>query len=536
MISRTLVILLAVTLSAIGLAAPAAAQNGYSFSDAARSVTAYSRATVRPQMACRDLLGMTDPDMAIVSAEIIPAADGVPEHCRVNGLLAPEIRFQVNLPAFWNRRFYMNGNGGFAGESPEAPNRAALRATALRHGFVSATTNTGHDAAQEPLATFGERNYQKVVDYAFRAVHLTAVTSKTIATRYYDRPVAYSYWDGCSTGGRQALMEAQRFPADFDGIVAGAPVLNFVDTLILGLWHARALEPAPVTLETLKIVADAVYAKCDGLDGLVDGIIDDPRRCPFDPVKDLPVCAADKTSAGCVTTAQALALKKMYSGVVSNGAPYFPGQPVGAEKVGIQPFGSPPVGSGWDRWLVASGGAKPLQLAFPESFMKYIAFGKADPNWDWKTFDFDKDPARLVEARKMLNATDPDLSVFRSRGGKLLMYFGWADTALTPYMAVDYYEKALATNGPDTKEFFRFFTVPGMFHCRGGVGTDRFDAMTAVIDWVERGVTPTSLTASRVEDGKVVRTRPLCPYPQVARYGGSGSVDEAASFTCTEPR
>jgi hypothetical protein len=161
-------------------------------------------------MACRDLLGMTDPDMSIVSADIIPGADGVPEHCRVTGLLAPEIRFQVNLPASWNRRFYMNGNGGFAGESPEAPNRAALRATARRHGFVSATTNTGHDAVQEPLATFGERSYQKVVDYAFRAVHLTAVTSKSIAARYYDRPVAYSYWDGCSTGGRQALMEAQR--------------------------------------------------------------------------------------------------------------------------------------------------------------------------------------------------------------------------------------------------------------------------------------------------------------------------------------
>ena len=221
---------------------------------------------------------------------------------------------------------------------------------------------------------------------------------------------------------------------------------------------------------------------------------------------------------------------------MSNGAPYFPGQPVGAEKVGIQPFGSPPMGSGWDRWLVASAGAKPLQLAFPESFMKYIAFGKADPNWDWKTFDFDKDPARLADARKMLNATDPDLSLFRSRGGKLLMYFGWADTALTPYMAVDYYEKALAANGPDTKAFFRFFTVPGMFHCRGGVGTDRFDAMTAVIDWVERGVAPTSLMSSRVEDGKVVRTRPLCPYPQVARYGGSGSIDDAASFACTDPR
>jgi Tannase and feruloyl esterase len=531
-----MIMALVVALAVLGLATPAAAQNGFSFGDAARSVAGYPRATVQPQMACRDLRGLTEPDVSIISAEVVPAADGVPEHCRVNGLLAPEIRFQVNLPAVWNRRFYMNGNGGFAGESPETPVRAALRATALRHGFVTATTNTGHDATQEPLATFAERSYQKLLDYAFRAVHLTAVTAKTVATRYYDRPVTFSYWDGCSTGGRQGLMEAQRFPADFDGIVAGAPVLNLVDTFVLGLWHARALDEAPITLDKLKLVADAVYAKCDGADGLVDGIIDDPRRCDFDPPRDLPVCAAGYDGATCVTPAQAAALKKMYGGVVSNGRPYFPGQPIGAEKVGLPSLGPPQPASGWDRWLVAPAGTRPLQFLFPESFMKSVGFGKPDSGYDGKTFDFDKDPARLADARKLLNATDPDLANFRSRGGKLLMYFGWADTALTPYMAVDYYEKALAANGPATREFFRLFMVPGMFHCRGGVGPDRFDAMTAVIDWVERGVVPQSLTAARVEDGQIVRTRPLCPYPQVARHGGSGSVDTAASFACSEPR
>ncbi len=527
---------LAALVTVLVVATPAAAQNGFSFGDAARSVSGYAQATVPPQMGCRDLLAMTDTDVSILSAEVIPAAGGVPEHCRVDGLLAPEIRFQVNLPAAWNRRFYMNGNGGFAGESPETAPRAALRAAALRHGFVTATTNTGHDAAQEPLGTFAERSFQKVVDYAFRAVHLTAVTAKSIATRFYDRPITFAYWDGCSTGGRQALMEAQRFPADFDGIVAGAPVLNFVDTTVLGLWHNRALAEAALTPDTLKVVADAVYAKCDGVDGLVDGIIDDPRRCDFDPVRDLPVCAAGYEGAACVTSAQAAALKKIYGGVVSNGKPFFPGQPIGGEKAGNPPFGSPQPASGWDRWLVAPSGTKPLQLAYSESFMKYIAFGKPDPAFDWMRFDFDKDPARLADARKLVNATDPDLGAFRSRGGKLLMYFGWADTALTPYMAVDYYEQALAANGPQTKDFFRLFMVPGMFHCRGGVGADRFDALTAVIDWVERDVAPQSLTATRVEDGKVVRTRPLCPYPHVARYGGAGSVDAAASFACTEPR
>jgi hypothetical protein len=523
-----------VALGLLGLAGPAAAQNGFSFGDAARSMAGYSLATVRPQMACRHLLGMTDTEVSILSAEVVPAADGVPEHCRVNGLLAPEIRFQVNLPALWNRRFYMNGNGGFAGESPETPVRAAHRAGALRHGFVTASTNTGHDASQEPMATFAERSYQKLVDYAFRAVHLTAVTAKNVAARYYDRPVAFSYWDGCSTGGRQGLMEAQRFPADFDGIVAGAPVLNFVDTLVLGLWHARALESAPITPDKLQIVADAVYAKCDAIDGLVDGIIDDPRRCDFDPERDLPLCAAGFDGRTCVAAGQAAALKKMYGGVVSEGRPHFPGQPIGAEKVGLPSFGPPQPTTGWDRWLVAPAGTKPLQLAFPESFMRSVVFGKAD--YDWKSFDFDRDLARLADARALLNATDPDLSGFRSRGGKLLMYFGWADSALTPHMAVEYYEKALAANAPEARDFFRLFMVPGMFHCRGGVGPDRFDAMTALIDWVERGVAPPHITATRMEGGSVVRTRPLCPYPQVARYSGAGDIDAAASFTCTEPR
>ncbi len=264
MVTRTFVTILASALILIGVAAPAAAQNGYSFSDAARSATAYSRATVRPQMACRDLLGMTDPDMSIVSAEIIPAADGVPEHCRVNGLLVPEIRFQVNLPAYWNRRFYMNGNGGFAGESPEAPNRAALRATALRHGFVSATTNTGHDAAQEPLATFAERNYQKVVDYAFRAVHLTAVTVED-ARHALLRPHGDLFVLGrllhrrpAGAHGSAALPGRLRRRG---GRRARAELHRHADTRALA---RAALEGAGVTLDTLKIVADRVYAKCDG--------------------------------------------------------------------------------------------------------------------------------------------------------------------------------------------------------------------------------------------------------------------------------
>jgi tannase/feruloyl esterase len=360
-------------------------------------------------------------------------------------------------------------------------------------------------------------------------VHLTALTAKAIATRYYDRPVAYSYWDGCSTGGRQGLIAAQRFPGDFDGIVAGAPVLNFVDTTIAGLWNARAVAHGPLTLDTMRLVADVVYAKCGP-----DGVIDDPRRCPFDPARDLPRCAG-AAGLGCVTESQARALSTIYGGVIRDGRPYFPGQPIGAEIAGASPLGEPRSSSGWDRWLIGRDGGKSLQLALGESFMRFMAFGKPDPSYEWQTFDFAKDPDRMADIRKLLNATDPELGAFRSRGGKLLMYFGWADAALSPFMAIDYYDKALAANGPGTPDFFRLFMVPGMFHCRGGVGTDRFDAMTPLINWVEGGAAPDTIPAARVEGDQVTRTRPLCPYPRVARYKDSGRVADGANFACADP-
>ena len=515
-------------LALLAVVSPVAAQNRYSFVDAAKSPLNYSNATVKPQIACPDVRSLATGGMTIVAVEIVAAADGVPQHCRVTGAIAPEIRFEVNLPAAWNRRFYMSGNGGFAGETSDSPPRPAMRAAALRHGFVTATTNTGHDATKEPLASFA-LDPQKVMDYAYRAVHMTATITKTIAARYYDRPVAHSYWDGCSTGGRQALISAQRFPGDFDGIIAGAPVLNFVDTMIASLWNSTALSEAPVTPDTMKLVADVVYAKCGP-----DGVIDDPRRCTFDPTRDLPKCAG-VPGVGCVTESQANALKKIYGGVSRGGKPYFFGQPLGAEKAGASSFGEPQSSSGWDRWLIGRNGGKSIQLAFSESFMKYMAFGKPDPNYDPRTFDFEKDPDHMDLIRRLLDATDPDLSAFRDRGGKLLMYFGWADAALNPLMGIDYYDKALAKNGPGMREFFRLFMVPGMFHCRGGVGTDRFDAMTTLVNWVESGAAPDSMPAARVEQDKVKRTRPLCPYPRVARYKGSGSVDDAVNFACADP-
>ncbi|MBI2739516.1 MAG: tannase/feruloyl esterase family alpha/beta hydrolase [Rhodospirillales bacterium] len=513
--------------------ASALAQNGYSFTDAGESMVRYGVTSTRAAMSCASVPSLATAETTIISARLIPAADGVPEHCRVTGLIQPEIRFEVNLPSSWNRRFYMHGNGGFAGEAPDSGPRPMIRANALKQGFATAQTNTGHDVTAEPLATFAV-SYQKRVDYAFRAVHMTAVEAKRIVAAYYARTAAYSYWDGCSTGGRQALISAQRFPQDFDGIIAGAPVLNFVDTVTQSLWNSLVLAETPIPVAKMKLVGDAAYARCDAKDGLKDGLIDDPRRCDFDPTRDVAQCPAGQDGENCLMPAQAGALKKIYEGMKVDGKAVHFGQPIGAEPAGMSPAGGPPE-SGWNRWLIpATAGGKSLQGGFGESFVKYF-LPKSDPNLDVSKFDYAKDIARYADARALLNATNPDLNGLRTSGGKILMYFGWADTALPPVMAIDYYLKAVATNGLATPEFFRLFMVPGMFHCRGGVGPERFDAMTALINWVENGVAPATIVASQVDKGKVVRTRPLCPYPFVARYSGSGSPDEQASFACKAP-
>jgi Tannase and feruloyl esterase len=520
-------------LSALTLLHPTAsalAQNGYSFIDAEHAATAYALAAARPQAACADLSALSTASSTILAAETIAGADGVPEHCRVSGLIAPQIRFEVNLPSVWNRRFYMFGNGGFAGETPATGSRPSLRAAALLRGFATASTNTGHDATSEPLATFATSE-QKRIDYAFRAVHLTAGEGKRIAAAYYGRFPAYSYWDGCSTGGRQGLISAQRFPGDFDGIVAGAPVLAFVDALIQSLWNGLVLADTPVALEKLRLVAEAAYARCDAKDGVKDDVIEDPRKCDFDPERDLPQCPTGGDRPSCLPRAQSVAIKKIYAGVMSAGRPLLFGYPIGAEVASQSAIGGAPE-SGWNGWLIARPGEKSRHYQFGEGFVRYFALPKAGPDFDAHNFNFDTDPPRLDELRKLLDASNPDLSAFRSRGGKLLMYFGWADMALPPLMGIDYFERAVARNGVDTPDFFRLFMVPGMFHCQGGIGTDRFDAMTPLIDWVERGEPPAMLMAARVHQGRLARTRPLCPYPQVARYLGSGSTDEAANFAC----
>ena len=480
---------------------------------------------------CQRLVERTGHAYSILSADFLEAENGAAARCLVLGVLPPEIVFEVALPAAWNGRILMHGNGGYAGTPPRGRDPASRSSRAAAEGFAAVYTNTGHDAVAEPLGSFALNNRQKEIDYAFRAVHLSIETAKELVALHYGRPADYSYWLGCSTGGRQGLMSAQRFPRDFDGIVAGAPVLNVTDTQIWGAWNALALEGTGMDLAKIALAGEAVYRRCDALDGLRDGLLEDPRACDFDPTLHLPRCS-EAASEGCFSAAQIAALQKVYGGVISRGETLFPGLPAGAEAA--PPSGPGKEFGGWAGWLIETNGPS-WQQRFAESFLRYMAFEPDDPSYDWRSFDFDADPYRMDFMRSILDATDPDLTRFRDAGGKLLMYFGWADTALNPMMAVNYYEDALRASGPGAQDFFRLFMVPGMFHCGGGLGVSRADYLGILMNWVENGEAPDRIEAARVIEGKTEMTRPLCPYPQIARYDGQGDPNSADSFACAEP-
>ncbi len=525
----------AAALVAMLVATGAAPLRAQAFADLKKAQVDYSKAGVKPRNACESLANFKSKDIAQIKAVTAPAEGTAPAHCEVTGTLSPEIAFEVSLPATWNGRFYMIGNGGHAGEALDDAGRVSQRNEALRLGFAFAQTNTGHDARKEPGATFVMSNPQKAIDYAYRAVHLTATTAKDITKDYYGKAISRSYWNSCSNGGRQGLIEAQRFADDFDGIVANAPWVSQTGFTIGAMWNQKALSEASVSPAKLALVADKVMAKCDAIDGLKDGLIDDPRKCDFDPRRDVAACATGTDDATCLTPKQAEAIAKVYSGPVSNGKPFFPGYMPGSEAVVAGLFGGG-TGSGWLNVIVsAQPDAKPADFNLAENTIRYLAHTPPQPNYDYKSFDYDKDLHLLDAWSKQVDASNPDLSKFKKHGGKLLMTYGWADSILQPMMGVHYYEQAVAKNGADTRDFFRLFMIPGMEHCGGGIGPDRQDSVTAVIDWVEKGKAPESIVASRVVNDQVVRTRPLCPYPQVARYSGQGSIDEAANFRCVAP-
>ncbi|WP_172292917.1 DUF6351 family protein [Pseudoruegeria sp. HB172150] len=510
--------------AALSLTLPLQAQNRFSFTspDAADFATPVSAAK-----ACDTLNAASFEGVSFLKAETAEV-DGT-GFCRVTGIISPAIEFEISLPDNWNRRLYMFGNGGYAGEDLTAASRVGTRDMALTRGFLTVQQNTGHDARTQPLGSFADGDLAALVDYAFRAVHETVSLSKIMAASYYTREPAFSYWDGCSTGGRQGLMSAQRFPGDFDGIVAGAPVLDFTGTQLWGVYNAQMLDAAPISEAQLGAFAEAVMGKCDAIDGVEDGLITDPRQCDFDPAADLPKCEGE-ASDSCFTPEQAEAIGKINAGVFVEGEQIFPGVPWGVEGVDTNGF------SGWNQWIVNDSGPS-RQGLYGETFVQNMALLPArGTDIDWRSFDIAGRYGEIGMIREILDATDPDLSAFRDKGGKLITYFGWADPALNPMMGVNYYESVRAEMGEaEVPDFYRLFMVPGMFHCRTGYGPDKLDALTPLIDWVENGVAPETIVAVQEADGAATRESLLCPYPSVAVYDGEGDAGEAASHACEMP-
>ncbi len=520
--------------SGIMLAAGSIPARAQVFADAKTSPVEYAKSDSAPKKACDAMEHFKDKDIVEVHAAVVAATAQAPAYCKVTGVITPEVAFEVSLPDKWNGRFYMIGNGGLAGESLEDPGRVSQRNGALALGFAFAQTNTGHDARKEPSGSFIMSNPEKAIDYAYRAVHVTATTAKSITKDYYGKAVSKAYWNSCSNGGRQGLIEAQRYPEDFDGIVANSPWVDQTGFTIGAMWNQNALSDASITPAKLALLAGKVMEKCDATDGVKDGLIGDPRKCSFDARKDVPSCEAGAGSGDCLTAAQAEAVNKIYSGPISNGKPFFPGYMLGSEGLVPGPGGT--AASGWMNVIVAARpDAKPADFNLAEGTMRYLVLTPPKPDYDYKTFDYDRDTHLLDAWGAKADAKNPDLSKFHKSGGKLMMTYGWADPILQPMMGVNYYEQAVAKNGPGTGEFFRMFMVPGMGHCGGGIGTDRFDSVTAMINWVEKGTAPNVLRATRAVNGQVVRSRPVCPYPQEARYSGQGSVDDAANFRCVNP-
>jgi feruloyl esterase len=458
----------------------------------------------------------------------------LPAFCRVAAMLKPtsdsEIKIEVWLPAAnWNSGLESVGNGAWAGTIGYP-----AMATAVAAGYAAASTDTGH-AGNNVMFVVGHP--EKLVDFAYRAVHEMTVAAKAITAGYYGQAAKHSYFNGCSTGGRQAIAEAQRFPGDYDGIIAGDP--DFYATHIQaaqlfigqaahkdeaaqkGAGTTEAGGPVPASYippANYAALHKAALEACDALDGVKDGVIEDPTRCKFDPGA---IACTGASAPTCLTPEQVETARNTYAGTHAGKSTLW----------GLEPGSE----SGW----ASLSGPQPLGLAVDT--YQYLVFN--DPKWDYHTLDPAKDVAAADKAvGAIMNSADPNLKPFFSHGGKLIMYHGWADPGIPPMFSVDYFKSVVEKDGGAQKkgaktaaESIRLFMVPGMGHCAGGDGPSTFNSMAALAEWVEQGKAPDQIVASHATRGQVDRTRPLCPYPQTAVYKGSGSTDDAANFVCKAP-
>jgi feruloyl esterase len=511
------------------------------------------------QQACSSLRGISLPHTTITSAAIVaegpvtaPAANSAgappviaPGHCAVQAITNPtrdsEIHFELWLPTGgWNGKYLQLGNGGWGGQID-----LTAMADPLRQGYAVSATDDGHQGGVDAAWAVGHP--EKLIDFGYRAVHETTLHAKAIVRDFFGRDAARSYFKGCSDGGREALMEAQRYPEDFDGIVAGAPANNWSHLFTGFIWNEQALTESPIPAAKLPVIQNAVLGACDELDGVKDGLIEDPRACHFDPAS---LICKKADAPDCLTAGQVATLRKIYSGPENprSGERIFPGYAMGTEA-------GP---RGWSTWIVPPAAAGGLQADFGNSYYGQAVF--EDPNWDFRKLNFDGDVAfGDAKAGPALNSTSADLRSFRANGGKLIQYHGWGDAAISPSSSIDYYEsvKAFLNRFPDGRhektdpmDFYRLFLVPGMGHCGGGIGPNDFgnnrvstfvdaehNILSALDAWVERGKAPEKIigTGTAVNDPNKTLTRPLCPYPLVARYRGAGDPNSAENFACVVP-
>jgi len=479
-------------------------------------------AAVAQQAPCEGLKSLSLPNTAITAAEFVPAgpqrggrggrggqAAQLPAHCRVAATLTPSpdshIEMELWMPTEnWNGKFLAVGNGGWAGTID-----TGAMTTGLGKGYAAASNDTGH---KDCSASFPVGHPEKLVDFGYRSMHEMALQSKAIIQAFYKRGAQLSYYQGCSTGGRQGMMEAQRYPDDFDAIIAGAPVYNQVHlnesqvSLQVEMLRdaSRIVPPGKVTL-----FANAVMAACDEKDGVKDNIVSNPRVCKFDPAA-LACKAGD--APDCLTAAQVESAKTAHAQVkTKSGEIVYPGHSPGFE-------------TGW-RIPTPGNALNPLFGDMP----RYV--GHQDANWDLMTFNLDTDLALALKNASFIEANDPDLAKFKARGGKLLLYHGWADPGPAPENTINYYSQVVKKLAGKQDDWMRLFLLPGVGHCGGGVGPDQADFLGALERWRESGSAPAEIIASR-RGGQPEMTRPLCPYPQVAKYTGAGSTNDAKNFMC----
>lgn len=473
---------------------------------------------------CEALKSLKLPDTTITAAEARAAGPFAPPgaapdspkanaaaRCRVTAILRPssdsEIEIEVWMPASgWNGKLLGVGNGGWSG----AINYQGLL-LGLSEGYATASTDTGHKGGR---GSFVLGHPEKVIDFGYRAVHEMTVKAKAIVSQFYGNAPRRAYWTGCSSGGKQGLKEAQMYPSDYDGIIAGAPANHWTHLLaaLLHIGVTNLKDPSnTIPRAKLPVLHKAVLAACDKEDGIQDGILDDPRACRFDPST---ILCKGADSPDCLTPPQVETARAVYGPVKDpkSGKVIFPGLTRGSEFA----------------WTPALGGPEPFSIPFDH----FRYFVHEDANWDWRSFDLSRDTAASEAKDKYFAALSPDLKAFKARGGKLLLWHGWVDQLIAPENTIDYYNSVLAAMGSKQDDWMRLFMAPGMLHCAGGPGPNQFNALAALERWVERGIAPAEILAYRATNNRVDMTRPLCPYPQVAVYSGSGSTNDAANFAC----